>query len=83
MVFFVTPFIRPMTWQQLVFTYIPPFPLPLFIAWDGAVSNVRTYTMNDLEELLSDLQSDDYVWEKGTIKGKPGAKSYLLGYPKK
>jgi len=83
MVFFVTPFIRPLTWQQLVFTYVPPFPLPFFIAWDGGVSNVRTYTMSDYDELLVDLKANDYVWEKGLIKGKgPAPKSYLLGYPK-
>lgn len=83
MVLCVTPFVRPMTWQQILFTYCPPFPLAFFIAWDGAVSNARTYTMSDFDELLADLQSDDYVWEKGLIKGKgPGPKSYLLGYPK-
>lgn len=78
-VFFLTPLIRPMSWQQIVFTYIIPL-LPIFIAWDGAVSNIRTYTLNDWDEILEDLQSDDYVWEKGIIKNKV-KKSYLMGYP--
>jgi len=80
MVLFDTPLIRPLTWQQLVFTYLIPI-LPLAIAWDGAVSNIRTYTLSDLDTLLSDLQSDAYAWEKGTLKGKGGDKLYLLGLP--
>lgn len=80
-VFFITPFIRPMSWQQLVFTYLIPI-LPLTIAWDGAVSNARTYTLSDLDILLNDLKSDHYAWEKGSLKGKGGKKIYLLGIPR-
>lgn len=80
MTFFITPLVRPMSWQQVVFTYIIPV-LPLFIAWDGAVSNARTYTLKDWDIILEDLQSDDYTWEKDTVKGKGGNKIYLLGYP--
>lgn len=81
MVFFITPLVRPMTWQQLVFTYLIPV-LPLLIAWDGAVSNVRTYTLQDMDILLEGLETEDYRWEKGIIKGKGGPKLYLLGLPK-
>lgn len=79
MVFFLTPFVRPMTWQQLVFTYLIPL-LPFFIAWDGAVSNARTYTLADMDLLLADLRSDDYEWETGTLKGR-AKKNYLIGIP--
>jgi hypothetical protein len=75
----ITPFVRPLTWQQLVFTYLIPI-IPLFFAWDGAVSNVRTYTLKDLDVLLQGLSSDDYRWEKGIITGK-AKKIYLLGFP--
>lgn len=77
--FFITPFVRPLTWQQLAFTYLIPL-LPLFIAWDGAVSNVRTYTLADMEELLIGLKSQDYYWETGRISGR-AKKLYLLGHP--
>lgn len=80
MVVLLTPFIRPMTWQQLVFTYLIPV-LPFLTAWDGAVSNARTYTMDDIDVLIKDLKSDDYMWEKGIVKTKGAPKSYLLGYP--
>jgi hypothetical protein len=77
---FVTPMVRPMTWQQLVFTYVIPI-LPLFIAWDGAVSNARTYTLEDMDILIDGLSEEHYQWEKGKIKGKGGNKLYLLGKP--
>lgn len=76
---FLTPLVRPMTWQQLVFTYLIPV-IPLFIAWDGAVSNARTYTVSDLKVLTADLQSDQYQWEIGTVKGKGGGKVFLIGH---
>ena len=79
-VFFITPLVRPMTWQQIVFTYLIPL-LPIFIAWDGAVSNVRTYTPEDLEVLLTDLKDPSYSWEIGKIKAKGTHKLYLLGWP--
>lgn len=78
MVLFITPMVRPMSWQQVVFTYIIPL-LPLIIAWDGAVSNARTYTLDDLDIILKDLKSDDYTWEKDAIPGKGGRKIYLMG----
>lgn len=79
MVFFITPFVRPLSWQQLVFTYLIPI-IPLCIAWDGAVSNARTYTLTDLDEILAQLPpTDEYVWEKATVAGKGGRKIYLIG----
>ncbi|MCL6258421.1 hypothetical protein M3O96_04935 [Aquiflexum sp. TKW24L] len=81
MTFFVTPIVRPISWQQLVFTYLIPI-LPFFIAWDGAVSNARTYTLDDMEELIRGLSDGDYGWEMGKVKGKGGKKLYLLGSPK-
>lgn len=75
----ITPFIRPMSWQQLIFTYLIPI-LPILIAWDGAVSNARTYTEADLGILLKQLPASNYTWETGVIKGK-GSKLYLMGLP--
>lgn len=77
--FFVTPLIKPMTWRQIIFTYFIPI-IPLFFAWDGAVSNARTYTLHDMTELLRGLESDEYQWEMGRIEGK-SKKLYLLGLP--
>jgi len=73
--------VRPMTLQQLVFTYLIPI-IPICFGWDGTVSNARTYTLDDLDELLSGIPSDGYEWEKGVIEGKTN-QIYLLGHPKK
>lgn len=80
MTLFFTFFVRPLTWKQLVFTYLLPI-LPLTIAWDGAVSNARTYTRNDFETLVSDMKSQDYSWEYTTVKGKAGNHSIIKGTP--
>ncbi|GAA3928492.1 class I SAM-dependent methyltransferase [Hymenobacter algoricola] len=80
MSFFITPFARSLTWKQLAFTYLLPI-IPLCFAWDGAVSNVRTYTLEDLDSLLNGLETEHYTWEKGRITGRV-KKLYLLGMPK-
>ena len=79
MALFITPFVRPLTWKQVIFTYLIPI-IPLCFAWDGAVSNVRTYTLEDLDILLEGLENEDYKWEKGKITTKAN-KIYLLGIP--
>ena len=77
---FVSAFARPYSFQQFLFTYLIPI-IPLTFAWDGAVSNARTYTLKDMDILHDGLESDDYAWEKGLINGK-SKKLYLLGLPK-
>lgn len=79
MTFFITPMVRPMSWQQLVFTYIIPI-IPICFAWDGAVSNARTYTLSDLDKMLNEIKSEDYHWEKDIIEGKTN-QIYLIGMP--
>jgi hypothetical protein len=80
--FVVSLMVRPTSWRQVVFTWLIPI-LPICFAWDGAVSNVRTYSLADLDELLAGLESDDYHWEKGTIEAKLGRRLFLLGVPNK
>lgn len=79
MCFFITPKVKPMTWQQLFFTYIIPV-IPFFFAWDGAVSNARTYTLADMDILLEGLGSAKYKWTKGLTEGKM-KKIFLYGKP--
>lgn len=79
MTLFITPFARPFTWQQAFLTYLIPI-IPFCFAWDGAVSNARTYTLDDMKQLLEQLETDAYDWEMGRIEGK-AKKLYLLGYP--
>lgn len=78
----ITPWVRPLRWGQLFFTYVVPI-IPLCVAFDGAASNPRTYTPDDLRELVADLESDHYHFEIGVLRkpGLPGGMSYLLGLP--
>ncbi|HAA11546.1 MAG TPA: hypothetical protein DCE41_07540 [Cytophagales bacterium] len=77
----ITPFVRPLTFTQLLFTYLIPL-IPLFYAWDGSISGMRIYSEKDLKTLLSRLpEKDGYTWESGIVKGKVPM-TYILGLPK-
>jgi hypothetical protein len=78
----LTPRIRPVSWIQILLTYMPPI-LPLLILWEGLVSQLRTYSVRELKDLTSDLRSPDYTWEAGLIKVPrlPAGTPYLLGRP--
>jgi len=82
-VLFMTPFVKPLTWKQLVFTYIIPI-IPICYAWDGQASMPRMYTLKDMDVLLEGLETDEYTWEKAIMYRKKGKKlgTYVLGLPK-
>lgn len=83
MVLFMTPFVKPLTWKQFVFTYLIPI-IPICYAWDGQASLPRMYTLKDFDVLLEGLESDDYTWEKAVMFRKKGKKlgTYVIGMPK-
>ena len=78
----VTPFITPRTLSRFFWTYLVPI-VPLVTCWDGVVSFMRTYSIQDLKELTESLQSEDYIWETGQAPtGIPLLEfTYLIGYP--
>ncbi|MEX0291304.1 MAG: hypothetical protein AB3N14_19530 [Flavobacteriaceae bacterium] len=81
MVLFMTPFVRPLTWQQLVFTYLIPI-IPICYAWDGQASLPRIYSLKDIDLLLEGLNSDKYTWTKGhALKKTKKQGIYVLGIP--
>ncbi len=78
----MTPFIRPFKMSRLLFTYLIPI-LPILILWDGIISVLRTYTRNELHEMISTLDNtDSFSWEIDIVKGKPNEILYVLGIPK-
>jgi len=79
---FMTPFVKPLSWKQIVLTYIIPV-IPVFYAWDGQASMPRLYAMKDIDELLQDSNSENYKWEKGIAFDADGKKkgTYVLGLP--
>lgn len=81
MVLASTPFMRPFRWNRLLFTY--PVPLvPLTCLWDGIVSQLRAYTIAELETLGAEADPRA-TWRAGRVPlGEvPGTITYLLGYP--
>ena len=82
LVLVLTPRIRPLSWTQLLFTYLLPI-LPVLIFWDGLISQLRTYSAPELEELTRDLQAPEYRWQAGLIHapGIPTGVPFLIGRP--
>ena len=82
LVLLLTPLVRPVSGVQILFTYVVPI-LPVLIFWDGFVSQLRTYSVSELEAFTRDLQSPEYRWEVGLIKipRMPGGVPYLMGRP--
>ena len=93
LVFLVMPFVRPVRFWPLFFTYVVPIlPLimPLIGAWDGAVSCLRTYTVAEMLEMAHNVSSgepgrvDSYRWTAGTVPTGVYPYlpiSYLVGVP--
>ena len=80
-VLFTTPFIRPFKIGRIIFTYLIPI-VPLFVWWDGIVSALRTYSVKEMEALVSGVENkDDFDWEIGRLKSGPGVILYLYGAP--
>lgn len=81
-VLLVTPFIRPFSFLRILFTYLIPI-VPICVWWDGVVSSFRTYSVAEMQALVTVLDnSSSYDWEIGEKKGKLNKILYLIGTPK-
>jgi hypothetical protein len=76
----ITPFIRPLTWWRLLFTYLIPL-APLIIMWDALVSALRIYTPDELRAMGEGLPGPTYLWEADRIWHRGFPITYLFGYP--
>ena len=82
LVLLFTPLIRPFRWTRLLWTYVLPV-LPLVVLIDGMMSALRTYTADELRDIVASLEADEYAWEVGRLKGKaPIPVIYLTGCPR-
>jgi hypothetical protein len=82
MVLLMTPFIRPFRWSRLLWTYLIPL-MPLIALFDGLVSCLRTYSVEELRDLTARLDANDYHWGIGMVKSKAGPIpiTYRIGVP--
>lgn len=82
LVFTLTPWIRPLTFSRLFWTYCVPL-TPVCIVWDGLVSLLRAYPRAELLAMAT-AAGGDYQWECARIdRPFPAVPiTYLLGYPR-
>jgi hypothetical protein len=54
-----------------------------FVFWDGIVSWLRIYSVEELRELVAGIDAQDWEWDIGTIKlgNAPAHATYLVGTP--
>lgn len=77
----ITPFIRPLTWRRILWTYLLPM-VPMVGAWDGFVSCLRTYSPAELKGLVAGLPPNTYQWDIGRVRSFGACRiTYLIGWP--
>ncbi len=76
----LTPFFRPFRWGRLFWTYLVPV-VPGVVLWDGVVSQLRSYTPAELDEIARRAGSGDYTWQSGEVPMLGTAITYLIGVP--
>lgn len=76
-----TPCIKPKL-SRLLFTYVIPL-IPLMMTWDGFVSQLRTYSVEELMEMTAHMHGNGYSWDIGTINNAwlPLKLPYIAGIP--
>jgi hypothetical protein len=80
LVWCLTPFIRPLTFRRLLWTYLLPV-VPLVAVVDGFLSVLRSYTPDELLALAAGLD-EGYCWRAGHVPSIGAARiPYLVGWP--
>ncbi|MEM6642400.1 MAG: class I SAM-dependent methyltransferase [Bacteroidota bacterium] len=79
---FLTPFIKPFKMSRILFTYLIPI-LPLCILWDGIISCFRTYSVEEMQQIIDRLKNaKSFHWEVGKKTEKNSKILFLVGLPK-
>mgnify|MGYP002624797696 CR=1 FL=1 len=75
-----TPLIRPFRWSRLALTYLLPV-APAAIFWDSFVSNLRSYTTDELRDMTASLEGRPYQWDIGSERVLAFRVTYAVGVP--
>ncbi len=75
-------FIRPFRLSRLIWTYLIPVN-PVVLFFDGIVSCLRAYSLDELSDLTRGLSASGYTWEIGEERSCLTSVpiTYLIGYP--
>lgn len=79
-VWLVTPFMKPFLWRRMLWTYLVPL-VPLTCLWDGIVSQLRAYTIDELRQLASGAAPMQWDIGQAPFAGGRGRLTYLIGVP--
>jgi hypothetical protein len=76
------PFRRPFRWSRLLWTYLIPV-IPFVLLFDGLVSCLRAYSLEELQAMTGGLEVSGYRWEIGEQTGRWFSVriTYLIGCP--
>jgi hypothetical protein len=83
--FLRAPFIRPFRWSWIFWTYVIPV-IPLTFTWDATVSALRTYSEEELRQIIASLDgSESYEWQFEDLRLPPSpvASLALIGVPRR
>ena len=84
LVLILTPAIRPFRWSRFIWTYLIPV-VPFVIWFDGMVSCLRAYGLEELREMVDKLprpaSKKNYRWQLGEERTGFLPVTYLIGYP--
>ena len=72
---FIIPMAKKLNWKKFLFTYVIPI-TPFTHMWEFFVSNLRTYSPKELQNLVKQVNAPNYRWEIGkkwSKEGKEGA----------
>jgi len=72
--------VRPRRRLTMFLTYVIPV-VPLLILWDATISNMRAYTPEELDALVSDLSAPDWEWRTGRVESTGQPVTFIVGYP--
>jgi hypothetical protein len=72
---------RPIRFRRLFWTVVVPV-VPFTLWFDGLLSCLRSYSLEDFAELTHGLTAGDYGWEMGEAHGGRVPIRYLIGCPK-
>jgi len=74
--FFLVPFLRPFRWDRLLITYLLPLG-PLICFYDGIISVLKSYSMNELSSLTAKFSSKKRPIRTGRVKSFFTSFNYL------
>ena len=77
----LAPTIRPFRWSRLFWTWLVPV-VPFVLFYDGIVSCLRSYSQQELEQLVQPLADPAYEWQIGEERSGFLPITYLLGVPR-